>query len=136
MLDGNVDVMEEKLLQVAEADEALKAHEKEREELDLVEAARVADKQLQLSLLSTQDADEDQHHQNSSSSDSLDGTSDNEDEEDDAGPSCQLCGQAQPLGISSSDESPDHNSDNEPRRTGRLSMASFLFLAPEPESGL
>jgi hypothetical protein len=100
----------------AAADEALKAREREREEeRDLVEAAWVADTQLQLSQLSTQDADRDQHHKSSSESAS--------DNEDDAGPSCQLGSQAQPLEISSSDESSDHNSD-EPRRSGRVKRST------------
>jgi hypothetical protein len=90
----------------------------------LFEAAWVADTQLQLSQLSTQDADGDQHYENSSSSDSLGGASDNEDKEDDARPSYQLGSQAQPLEISSSDKSLDHNSDDEPRRSGRVKRST------------
>jgi len=105
----------------AAADEALEAREREREEeRDLVEAAWVADIQLQLSQLSTQDADGDQRHESSSLSDSSESASNNE---DDAGPSCQLGSQAQPLEISSSGESSDHNSD-EPRRSGRVKRST------------
>jgi len=109
----------------AAADKALKAREKEREEeRDLVKAAWVTDIQLQLSQLSTQDANRDQHHENSSSSGSLEGAGDNKDEEDHARPSCQLGSQAQPLEISSSDESLDHNSNDEPRRSGRVKRST------------
>jgi hypothetical protein len=70
-----------------------------RRDLAAVEAAWVADTQLQLSQLSYLDVDDDRledtdlHH-----------TSDNE---DDAGLGCQAGSQAQPLEISSSDESDD-----------------------------
>jgi hypothetical protein len=105
----------------AAADEALKACEREREEKqDLVEAAWVADTQLQLSQLSTQDADEDQHYKSSSLSDSSESASDNEDV---AGPSCQLGNQAQPYEISLSNESSDHNSDK-PRRSGQVKRST------------
>ena len=73
-----------------------------------MEAAWVADTQLQLSQLSYLDVDDDRledtdlHH-----------TSDNE---DDAGLGCQADSQAQPLEISSSDES----DDGKPRRSGRV----------------
>jgi hypothetical protein len=79
----------------AATNKALEAHEREREEeQDLVEAVWVANTQLQLSQLSTQDANGDQHHESSSSSDSSESASDNE---DDAGPSCQFGSQGQPL---------------------------------------
>jgi len=105
------------------ADTALKA----QEEQDLVEAAWVADTQLQLSQLSyldaddsqLEDADGDQQEQSSSLSDA---TSDASDNENDAGPSCQLGSQAQPLEISSSDES----GDSEPRRSGRVRRATRI----------
>jgi hypothetical protein len=94
---------------LAAAEAALEAREEERrEEEDLVEAAWVADTQLQLSQLSYLDVDDDRledtdlHH-----------TSDNE---DDAGLGCQADSQAQPLEISSSDES----DDGKPRRSGRV----------------
>jgi hypothetical protein len=104
------------------ADTALEAREKERrEEEDLVEAAWVADTQLRLSQLSHLDANEDQLEdadgdQNSSSL--SDASLDASDNEDDAGPSCQLGSQAQPLEISSSE------SDGEPRRSGRAKRAT------------
>jgi hypothetical protein len=92
---------------------ALEAYEREGEgERDLVKAVWVANTQLQLSQLSTQDADRDQHYESSSLSDSLKSASDNE---DDAGPSCQLGSQAQPLEISSSDE---------PRRSGQVKRST------------
>ena len=89
--------------------------EERREEQDLAATAWVADTQLQLSQLSYLDADEDQledaDEKNSSLSDALSDASNNEE----AGPSCQPGSQAQPLEISSNDES-----DGEPRRSGRV----------------
>jgi len=98
------------------ADTALEVREEERrEEQDLAATAWVADTQLQLSQLSYLDADEDQledaDEKNSSLSDALSDASNNEE----AGPSCQPGSQAQPLKISSNDES-----DGEPRRSGRV----------------
>jgi hypothetical protein len=100
---------------LAAADTALEAQDEERrEEQDLAATAWVADTQLQLSQLSYlgADADEDQledaDEKNSSLSDALSDASDNEE----AGPSCQPGSQAQPLEISSNDES-----DGEPRRS-------------------
>ena len=109
---------------LAVADAALEAREEERrEEEDLIEAAWVADTQLQLSQLSNLDADDDrqedtdggQQEQNSSSLDASDN-------EDDAGPSCQLGSQAQPLENSSNDES----NNSEPRRSGRVRRATRI----------
>jgi hypothetical protein len=109
------------------ADAALEAQEEERrEEEDLMEAAWVADTQLQLSQLSNLDADNNrqedtdggQQEQNSSSLDASLDAFDNED----AGPSCQLGSQVQPLEISSSDES----NNSEPRRSGRIRRATRI----------
>jgi hypothetical protein len=85
----------------------------------LAAPAWVADTQLQLQLsqLSYLDADadedqlEDADEKNTSSTDALSDASDNEE----ARPSCQPGSQAQPLEISSNDES-----DGEPRRSGRV----------------
>jgi hypothetical protein len=113
---------------LAAANTALEAREEERrEEQDLVEAAWVADTQLQLSQLSyldadnsqLEDADRDQQEQSSSLSDA---SSDISDSKDDAGSSCQLGSQAQPLEISSSDES----GDGEHRRSGRVRRATKI----------
>jgi hypothetical protein len=77
---------------------------------------------LQLSQLSYLDADDDEEKQEMSSSSSSDASSDASDNKDDAGPSCQAGSQAQPLEISSSDES-----DGEPRRSGRVRRATRAF---------
>ena len=61
------------------------------------------------------DANGDQQEQSSSL---LDASLDVADNEDDAGPSCQLGSQAQPLEISSS--------DSEPRRSGRVRRATRI----------
>jgi hypothetical protein len=101
---------------LAAADTALEAREEERrEEQDLVEAAWVADTQLQPSQVSYLDANDDEDKQETSSSTSSDAS----DNEDDGGPSCQAGSQAQPPEISSSDES-----DNEPRRSSRVRGAT------------
>ena len=107
---------------LAAANAALEVREKERqEEEDLVEAAWVADTQLQLSQLSYLDADGDQQEQEQSTS-SSDASLDASNNEDDAGPSCQHGSQAQPLEISSTDES----NDSEPRRSGRVRRATRI----------
>jgi hypothetical protein len=117
---------------LAAADAALEAREEERrEEEDLVEAAWVADTQLQLSQLSYLDADDDQLEdtdgdQQEQSPSSSDASLDASDNEDDAGPSCQLGSQAQPLEISSSKSGSDSDSDSEPRRSGRVRRATRI----------
>ena len=95
----------------AAADSQLEAWEQEkREGEDLVEAAWVADTQLQLSQLSyldaDADADGDQHPKSSSSSDALEDAADNEVESP-----AKLGSQAQPVEIS------DRDSDDKPRRS-------------------
>jgi hypothetical protein len=97
----------------------------------LVEAAWVADTQLQLSQLSYLDADNDQledadRDQQEQSPSSLDASLDASDNEDDARPSCQLGSQAQPLEISSSKSGSDSDSDSEPRRSGRVRRATRI----------
>jgi hypothetical protein len=62
-------------------------------------------------------------NQEETSSSSLSGaSSDASDNGDDAGPSCQPGSQAQPLEISSVDES-----DNEPRRSGRVRQVTRII---------
>jgi hypothetical protein len=77
--------------------------------------------QLQLSQLSYLDADDDEDQREASSSSSSDASLDASDNEDDVGPSCQASSQAQPLEISSSDES-----DGEPRRSGCVRRATRI----------
>ena len=66
-----------------------------------------------------EDADRDQQEQSPSSPDASLNASDNK---DDAGPSCQHGSQAQPLEISSSDES----DDSEPRKSGHVRRATRI----------
>jgi hypothetical protein len=108
----------------AAADSQLEAWEQEkREREDLVEAAWVADTQLQLSQLSyldaNADADGDQHPKSSSSSDASEDAADDEVESP-----AELGGQAQPVEISSSDEISDRDGDDEPRRSGRVKRST------------
>jgi hypothetical protein len=65
---------------------------------------------------------------------SSDASLDASDNEDDAGSSCQHGSQAQPLEISSSDES----DDSEPRRWGRVRRATRIVESqlPQIEKGL
>jgi len=100
---------------LAAADKALAAQEEEK----LAEAAWVADTQLQLSQLSCLNAGEDQ--QSSSSSDAAEDAADNEGQ---AGLGSQLGSQAQPVEISSSDEISDRESNDEPRRSGRVKRST------------
>ena len=85
-----------------------------------MEAAWVADTQLQLSQLSyldaDADADGDQHPKSSSSSDALEDAADNEVESP-----AKLGSQAQPVEISSSNES-----DSELRRSSRVRRATRI----------
>ena len=67
------------------------------------------------------DADGDQQEQEQSTS-SSDASLDASNNEDDAGPSCQHGSQAQPLEISSTNES----NDSEPRRSGRVRRATRI----------
>jgi hypothetical protein len=97
------------------ANKALAAREEEK----LAEAAWVADTQLQLSQLSCLNAGEDQ--QSSSSSDAAGDAADNEGQ---AGLGSQLGSQAQLVEISSSDEISDRESDDEPRRSGRVKRST------------
>jgi MULE transposase-like protein len=120
----------------AAADLQLEAWEQEkREREDLVEAAWVADTQLQLSQLSYQDADadadEDQPdadlHQHPKSSSSEYASEDAADDEVEA--PAELGSQAQPVEISSSDEISsdeisDRDGDDEPRRSGRVKRST------------
>jgi hypothetical protein len=97
---------------LAAADEALAAQEEEKlAEERMVEAAWVADTQLQLSQLSCFDADlhKDQRRQSSSSSEA---SVDAADSKGQAGQGSQLGSQAQPVEISSSDESSDSESSD------------------------
>jgi hypothetical protein len=111
----------------AAAASQLEAWEQEkRERQDIVEAAWVADTQLQLSQLSYLDADGDQpdtdgdqHLKSSSSSDALEDAADDEVEAP-----AELGSQAQPVEISSSDESSDCDGGDEPRRSGRVKRAT------------
>ena len=77
----------------------------------------MADTQLQLSQLSYQDATDEEKHSNScASSEIREDTAENEKHE--VEPSYQCGSQAQPFEISSSSEKSE--SDNEPRRSGRV----------------
>jgi hypothetical protein len=111
----------------AAADSQLEVWEQEkREREDLIEAAWVADTQLQLSQLSyldaNADADGDQHPKSSSSSDALDDAANDEVEAP-----AELGSQAQPVEISSSDEISDCDTDDEPRRSGRVKRSTRVL---------
>jgi hypothetical protein len=111
----------------AAADSQLEAWEQEkRERQDLVEAAWVADTQLQLSQLSyldaDSDADGDQHPKSSSSSDASEDAANDKVEAP-----AELGSQAQPVEISSNDEISDRDGDDEPRRSSRVKRSTRVL---------